>query len=54
VICHHSYILIKRIIIMRFIQRTAGYTKWDLQQNEDVMKELHIEPALDYLTHQKQ
>jgi hypothetical protein len=40
---------------MGFMQRTAGYTRWDWKWNEDVMKELHIEPVLDYIQHyQKQ
>jgi hypothetical protein len=40
---------------MRFIQRTPGYTKWDLKWNEDAMTELDIEPVLDYIQHyQKQ
>jgi hypothetical protein len=40
---------------MSFMQRTHGYTKWGLKRNEDVMKELHIEPVLDYIQHyQKQ
>jgi hypothetical protein len=37
------------------MQRTAGYTKWDLKCSEDVMKELHIESVLDYIqNYQKQ
>jgi hypothetical protein len=37
------------------MQRTHGYIKWGLKRNEDVMKELHIEPVLDYIQHyQKQ
>jgi hypothetical protein len=40
---------------IRFMQRIGGYNKWDPKQNEDVMKELHIEPMLDYIQHyQKQ
>jgi hypothetical protein len=29
--------------------RTAGYTKWDLKRNEEVLKELKVEPILDYI-----
>jgi hypothetical protein len=25
---------------MKFMRRTAGYTKWDLKRNEEVLKEL--------------
>jgi hypothetical protein len=36
-------------------RQAAGYTKWDLKWNEDVMKELDIEPMFDYIQHyQKQ
>jgi hypothetical protein len=34
---------------MRFIRRTAGDTKWDLKTNEEVLKELKVEPILDYI-----
>jgi O-glycosyl hydrolase len=27
----------------------AGYTKWDLKRNEEVLKELKVEPILDYV-----
>jgi hypothetical protein len=33
---------------MKFMRRTAGYTKWDLKKNEGVLKELKVEPILDY------
>jgi hypothetical protein len=26
---------------MKFMRRTAGYTKWDLKRNEEVLKELN-------------
>jgi hypothetical protein len=29
--------------------RTAGYIKWDLKRNEEVLKELKLEPILDYI-----
>jgi hypothetical protein len=28
---------------------TAGYTKWDVKRNEEVLKELKVEPILDYI-----
>jgi hypothetical protein len=34
---------------MKFMRRTAGYTKWDLERNEEVLKELKMEPILDYI-----
>jgi hypothetical protein len=34
---------------MKFMRRTAGYTKWDLKRNEEVLKELAVEPILDYI-----
>jgi hypothetical protein len=34
---------------MKFMRRTAGDTKWDLQRNEEVLKELKVEPILDYI-----
>jgi hypothetical protein len=37
------------------MQRTAGCTKWDLKRNEDVMKERHTDPVLEYIQlYQKQ
>jgi hypothetical protein len=30
-------------------KRTAGYTKCDLKRNEEVLKELKLEPILDYI-----
>ena len=38
---------------MRFMRRTASYTKWDHKRNEDILLELHIEPVLNYI-HQYQ
>jgi hypothetical protein len=34
---------------MKFMHRTAGYTKWDLKRNKEVLKELKVEPILDYI-----
>jgi hypothetical protein len=34
---------------MKFMRRTAGCTKWDLKRNEEVLKELKVEPILDYI-----
>jgi hypothetical protein len=34
---------------MKFMRQTAGYTKWDLKRNEEVLKELKVEPILDYI-----
>jgi hypothetical protein len=34
---------------IKFMRRTAGYTKWDLKMNEEVLKELKAELILDYL-----
>jgi hypothetical protein len=34
---------------MKFMRRTAGYTKRDLKRNEEVLKELEVEPVLDYI-----
>jgi hypothetical protein len=38
---------------MKFMRRTAGYTKWDLKRNEEVLKELKVEPILDYICRYK-
>lgn len=38
---------------MKFMRRTAGYTKWDHQRNEDILQELGLEPILQYI-HQYQ
>jgi hypothetical protein len=35
--------------MIKFMRRTAGYTKWDLKRNEEVLKELKVEPILDYI-----
>jgi hypothetical protein len=37
---------------MKFMRRTAGYTKWDLKRNEEV-KELKLEPILDKIVDTK-
>lgn len=34
---------------MRFMRRTAGYTKWDLKRNCEILKELKTQPVLDYI-----
>jgi hypothetical protein len=34
---------------MQFMRQTAGYTKWNLKKNEEVLKELKVEPILDYI-----
>jgi hypothetical protein len=34
---------------MTYKRQTAGYTKWDLKRNEEVLKELKVEPILDYI-----
>lgn len=38
---------------MKFMRRTAGYTKWDRRRNEEILHELQITPVLDYI-HQYQ
>jgi hypothetical protein len=38
---------------MKFMCRTAGYTKWDLKMNEEVLKELKLEPILDKIVDTK-
>jgi hypothetical protein len=34
---------------MKFMHRTAGYTKWDLKRRKEVLKELKVEPILEYI-----
>ncbi|KAJ4448040.1 hypothetical protein ANN_10052 [Periplaneta americana] len=34
---------------MRFIRRTAGYAKWDLKRNCEILKKLKTQPVLDYI-----
>ncbi|KAJ4440946.1 hypothetical protein ANN_10795 [Periplaneta americana] len=34
---------------MRFMRRTAGYAKWDLKRNCEILKELNTQPVLDYI-----
>jgi hypothetical protein len=34
---------------MKFMHQTAGYTKWDLKRNEEVLKELKVEPVVRYI-----
>ena len=36
---------------MKFMRYTAGCTKWDHKRNEDVMKELQLEPVVNYIKH---
>jgi hypothetical protein len=31
------------------MRRTAGCTKWDRKRHEEVLKELTVEPILDYI-----
>ncbi|KAJ4433596.1 hypothetical protein ANN_15906 [Periplaneta americana] len=38
---------------MKFMLRTAGYTKWDNKRNEDILQELGMELVLQYI-HQYQ
>jgi hypothetical protein len=33
----------------KFMRRTAGCTEWDVKRNEVVLKELKVEPILDYI-----
>ncbi|KAJ4432301.1 hypothetical protein ANN_20920 [Periplaneta americana] len=35
---------------MRFMCRTAGYTKWDRKKNEDILQELNVSSILDYIS----
>ncbi|KAJ4431135.1 hypothetical protein ANN_19730 [Periplaneta americana] len=35
---------------MRFMRRTAGYTKWDRKKNEDILQELNVSSILDYIS----
>jgi hypothetical protein len=34
---------------MKFMCRTAGYTEWVLKRYKEVLKELKVEPILDYI-----
>ena len=34
---------------MGFMRYTAGYTKWDYKRNDDVLKELRLEPVIKYI-----
>ncbi|KAJ4435041.1 hypothetical protein ANN_23614 [Periplaneta americana] len=34
---------------MRFMRRKAGYTKWDLRRNCEILKELKTQPVSDYI-----
>jgi hypothetical protein len=38
---------------MKFMHRTPRYTKWDMKRNEEVLKELKVEPILDYICRYK-
>jgi hypothetical protein len=39
---------------MWFMGHTAGCTKWDHKQNEEIMEELKTEAVLEYIGNQKQ
>ena len=34
---------------MQFMRFTAGYTKWDHIRNDVIMKELQVQPVLDFI-----
>ena len=34
---------------MKFMRYTAGCTKWDYKRNDDVLKELRLEPVIKYI-----
>jgi hypothetical protein len=34
---------------MRFLGRTAGYTRWDLKRNEDILTELQISHITEFI-----
>jgi hypothetical protein len=36
---------------MRFLRRTAGYTHWDHKRNEDILTELQISHATEFIYH---
>jgi hypothetical protein len=36
---------------MRFMRRTAGYTKLDHERNENILMELKTKPITDYIKH---
>jgi hypothetical protein len=41
----------KRLISaeMRFLRRTAGYTRWDHQRNEDILTELQMSQITEFI-----
>jgi len=34
---------------MKFLQRTACYTKWDQKRKEDILDKQKIKPVIDYV-----
>jgi hypothetical protein len=42
----------KRLISakMRFLRRTAGYTRWDHKRNEDILTELQVSQHNSYIS----
>jgi hypothetical protein len=34
--------------------RTAGYSKWDHERNEDILAELKTKPVTDYIKHHQE
>jgi hypothetical protein len=34
---------------MRFLRRTAGYTRWDHKRNEDILTELKISQITEFI-----
>jgi hypothetical protein len=34
---------------MRFLRRTAGYTRWDHKRNEDILTELQISQITEFI-----
>jgi hypothetical protein len=45
----------KRLILaeMLFLRRTAGYTRWDLKRNEDILTELQISQITEFICQYK-
>jgi hypothetical protein len=38
---------------MRFLRRTAGYTRWDHKRNEDILTELQISQITEFMSVQE-
>jgi hypothetical protein len=36
---------------MKFMRRTASFTKWDHKRNQDILTELNTEPMIDDIKH---